>query len=68
MHHSRLWSKRVARSFRRHLDVAAQPCKTLKDTLAGGRAAGLDLPDVVFGDDVEVQGVGNVFGTHGCNG
>jgi hypothetical protein len=43
--------------FRRNLDVAAQPCKALEDAFASGGAAGLDLPDVVLCDDVEVESV-----------
>lgn len=37
------------------LDVVAEPCQALEDALAGGGAAGLDLPDVVLGDLVELQ-------------
>ena len=54
------------RLFRRDLDVAAQPCKTLEDAFAGGSAAGLDLPDVVLCNDVEVESVRDVLWSHGC--
>ena len=37
------------------LDVVAEPCQALEDALACGGAAGLDLPDVVLGDLVELQ-------------
>jgi hypothetical protein len=52
--------------FRRNLDVAAQPCKTFKDALASGSATGLDLPDVVLCDDIEVESVRDVLWSHGC--
>jgi hypothetical protein len=39
----------------RELDVVAEPCQALEDALACGGAAGLDLPDMVFGDLVELQ-------------
>jgi hypothetical protein len=52
--------------FCRDLDVAAQPCKTFKDAFAGGSAAGLDLPDVVLCDDIEVESVRDVLWSHGC--
>lgn len=51
-------------SFRGYLDVAAQPCQAFKDALAGGCAAGLDFPDVVFGDNIKVQGIGDILRTH----
>jgi hypothetical protein len=54
--------------FRRDLDVAAQPCKALEDAFAGGSAAGLDLPDMVLCDDIEVESVRDVLWSHGCVG
>ena len=46
--------------------MAAQPCKALEDAFAGGSAAGLDLPDVVLCNDVEVESVRDVLWSHGC--
>jgi hypothetical protein len=51
--------------FRRNLDVAAQPCKALEDAFASGGAAGLDLPDVVLCNNVEVESVRDVLWSHG---
>lgn len=39
----------------RDLDVVAEPRQALEDALARGGAAGLDLPDVVLCDLVELQ-------------
>lgn len=46
--------------------MAAQPCKALEDAFAGGSATGLDLPDVVLCNDVEVESVRDVLWSHGC--
>jgi hypothetical protein len=51
---------------RRDFDVAAQPCEALKDAFAGGSATGLDLPDVVLCDDVQVESVRDILWSHGC--
>ena len=44
--------------------MTAQPSQTLKDTLTGSRAAGLDLPGVVLGHDAQVQCVGHLLWLH----
>jgi len=44
--------------------VTAQPSQSLKDTLTGSRAAGLDLPGVVLGDDAQVQSVRDLLWLH----
>lgn len=49
-----------------NLDVTAQPGKTLENAFAGGCATGLDLPDVVLCDDVQVKSVRDVLWSHGC--
>jgi hypothetical protein len=49
----------------RELDVVAEPCQALEDALACSGAAGLDLPDVVLGDLVELQLVGDFLRSHG---
>lgn len=68
------------RLFRGNLDVVGEPClevlakdisrkqkstyQALKDTLAGGRAAGLDLPDVVLCNLLELELIRKLFGSH----
>lgn len=49
-----------------HLDVTAQPGKTLENAFASGCATRLDLPDVVLCDNVEVESVRNVLWSHAC--
>lgn len=38
----------------------------MKHTLSAGGATGLDLPDVVLGYSVEIEGLGDIVGSHCC--
>ena len=44
--------------------MTAQPSQSLKDTLAGSSAAGLDLPGVVFCDDAQVERIRDLLWLH----